>query len=146
MKPELDQEYSELQAFIDFFSTNVWGIDPSDPVHPTNAGKNILRKVGKSKALEGLRQAAHDIIESLRYETPEYISRLDISFRSANIITVSEVRHRYDTLYRRILQRGQVRNETEYYLIQGIVSDINIVTNEERMQLEKMLHDFETRA
>jgi hypothetical protein len=38
MSLEREREYSELHAYLDFYSTYVSGIDPNDPIHPTNVG------------------------------------------------------------------------------------------------------------
>ena len=65
MSPEREREYAELHAFIDFIATDVSGIDPADPIDPTNVGKRIVTEYGKSKALEGLKQAVNDTVEDL---------------------------------------------------------------------------------
>ena len=60
MSPEREREYAELHAYLDYFSTHISGIDPSDPIHPTNVGRGIVEKYGRSKALDGLKQAVND--------------------------------------------------------------------------------------
>ncbi len=81
MSPERELEYAELHGFLDFISTYVSGIDPADPVHPTNVGKAILATFGKSKALQGLKQAVNDTVEMLRGQPLDYIQRLDAELR-----------------------------------------------------------------
>ena len=147
MSPEREREYAELHAFLDFYSTNVKSIDPANPIHPTNVGKEIVQQFGKSKALEGLRQAINDTVEELSGKSAEFISRLDANLRAAGILTVSEVRRRYASSYKRIVKRGIIRTETEYYLVNGIVSDVsNFATKEERTVLQRLLHAYEQGA
>lgn len=120
LTPEREREYEELNAFLDFYATNYMGIDPADPVHPTNAGRDIVAKVGKSKALEGLRQAVNDIVEALSTCPREEISRMDGALRAAGLLTIAEVRLRHSRKLQRIVSRGHIRTDTEYYLIKGI--------------------------
>ena len=120
VSPEREREYEELNAFLDFYATNYMGIDPADPVHPTNTGRDIVAKVGKSKALEGLRQAVNDVVEALSTCPRDEILRTDEALRTAGLLTVSEVRLRHSRKLKRILAHGHIRTETEYYLIKGI--------------------------
>ncbi len=73
MSPEREREYEELHAFLDFISTHVSGIDPADPIHPTNVSKRIVAEFGKSKALEGLKQAVNDTVEGLGDKPANFI-------------------------------------------------------------------------
>ncbi len=147
MSPEREREYAELNAFLDFVSTHVSGIDPSDPIHPTNVGKRIVAEYGKSKALEGLKQAVNDTVEDLGDKPVEFLSKLDTALRESQIITFSEVRRRYAASYRRIVKRGHIETETEYYLVRGILSDFSSLASEsERSALEAMLASYESEA
>ena len=121
ISPQREQEYAELNAFLDFYSTHISKIDPADPIHPTNVGKLIVAEYGKSKALEGLRQAINDTIEDSQDLSPQAIQELDAALRSAGIISLIELRRRYSRKYKSIVRRGTIRNETEYYLIKGIL-------------------------
>ncbi len=147
MSPEREREYNQLHAFLDFVSTHVFRIDPSNPVHPTNAGKRIVAEYGKSKALEGLKQAINDTVEDLGDKPAEFLSTLDAALRESQIITFSEVRRRYAASYRRIMKRGYIETETEYYLVKGVVVDVSsLVSDSERCSLEAMLTRYESEA
>lgn len=143
MSPEKEKEFAELSAYINFFMTHVHGIEPSNPISAAIGLEEIVKKFGKSKALIGLRQATNDIIEDLSGRPAKYVEILDDALREAGIVTVSEIRRRYATSYQRILRRGSIKNETEYYLINGIVVDLtSTVTNEERANLQAILDAF----
>jgi hypothetical protein len=51
MSPEREREYEELSSYLDFYSTHVSGIDPENPMHPTDVGKRHVSEFGRSKAL-----------------------------------------------------------------------------------------------
>jgi hypothetical protein len=147
MSPEREREYGELNAFLDFIFTHVKGIDPASSIHPTNVGKRIVAEFGRSKALEGLKQAINDTVEDLSDSPPEYLARLDAALRDNALLTFSEVRRRYAASYRKVLKRGSIKTETEYYLVRGILSDFSsLATEEERLTLEAMLSRFESEA
>jgi hypothetical protein len=144
MSPERECEYNELHAYIDFYSTHVREIDPTSQAHPTNVGKRIVEEHGRSIALEGLRQAVNDTVEDLRHQPFEYIQRLDAALRQHGIVTFSEIRRRYSSSYKRLLKRGNIRNETEYYIITGILADLESgISGEERILIEQLAMEYE---
>jgi len=127
MSPERQKEYADLNAYIDCFATHVQGIDPDDPVHPTNAGKQIVADYGKSAALQGL--------------------RLNTLMREQGIVTFSEVCRRYSRLYKRVLKNGTIKSETEFHLIAGILADASPKPDsDERAKLEQLVAEFEVDA
>ena len=147
MSPEREREYAELHAFLDFYSTHIFGIDPANPIHPTNVGKKIVAEFGRSRALDGLKQAANDTIENLSGQSIEYVTQLDAALREKGILTFSEVRRRYASSYKRILKRGKIKTETEYYIIAGVLADFSsVATEEEREILSHLLAHYEQHA
>ena len=146
MSPDREREFRELSAFIDFYSSNVQKIDPANSIHPTNVLKQIADEFGRSKALEGLRQATNDVIEELSGKPTDVVS-IDSSLQSLGLVTVSELRRRYGASYKRIVKRGAIRTETEYHLINGIVVDLtSAITDTERSVLQRLLEAYEGNA
>jgi len=144
MSPEREHEYKELHAYLDFYSTHVLGIDPSSPTHPTNVGNRVVEGFSRSIALEGLKQAVNDTVEDLSHQPLEYIQLLDTALHEQGIVTFSEIRLRYSSSYKRILKRGNIKNETEYYIIAGILADLESIANEEeRSNLEQFAMQYE---
>jgi hypothetical protein len=144
MSDEREREYAELHAFFAFFSTHVTGIDPASPEHPTNVGKLIVAEYGRSKALDGLKQAVNDTVESLSGQPVQYIQSLDAVLRDRGIITISEIRRRYASSYKRIVKRGRIKNETEYYLVAGVLADFSsLASEEERSTLGRLVAQYE---
>ena len=139
-----EQELEELRGFLEFYFTQVLKVDPADSQHPASFGDEAISKHGKSTALKGLRQAVNDIAGDLSDEAPEYITALDASLHKAGQITFSEVRRRFSSSYRKIRKRGQIANETEYYLASGILADAaTSASNEEISSLEEMIEVYE---
>ncbi|MGM8227026.1 hypothetical protein ACSV5M_10610 [Cellvibrio sp. ARAG 10.3] len=144
MSPEREREYNELHAYIDFYSTHVREIDPNSQAHPTNVCKRIVKEHGRSIALEGLRQAVNDTVEDLMHQPIEYIQRLDAALHQHGLVTFSEIRRRYSSSYKKILKRGNIKNETEYYIIAGILADLeSSVGEEERVLIEQLAMQYE---
>jgi len=143
---EREHEFQELFAFVDFYATHVNRVEVTSERSMSTICADIVQQYGKSKALEGLRQAANDIIEDLSDRPVEGVVALDEALRAHGIVTASEVRRRYASSYKRIVKRGSIRNDTEYYLLNGIVVDHgNGVPDDERSVLQKLLDAYETR-
>ncbi len=121
MPPDKDSEYSELISFVSVFASYAWKIDPVDPAHPANVASHIASTMGKSKALSGARQAANDVIESLQDSTQQELAAFDAKLLEAGAVALGEMRRRYSRQYKRILKRGVIRSETEFYLVKGVL-------------------------
>lgn len=147
MSPQRKQEFRELSAYLGFYATCVWGIDPSAQTHPINTLDRIVEDFGRSRALEGLSQATNDTIEDAARFSPAELEAIDSKCRSAGIVTVSEIRRRYSASFRRIVKRGSIRNDTEYYLVNGIIIDhTNSISDDEREALQHLIDRYEMRS
>ncbi|MBV6322420.1 hypothetical protein [Duganella violaceipulchra] len=147
MTPEREREYDELLAYVSHFATVVWKVSSTAEIHPAKTIERVVEQFGKSKALAGLRQAANDTVEETNNWSREAKSTVDEAFKSAGIVTVSEITRRYSASYKRIIKRGIIRDETEYYLIHAVLIDQgNSVANDERAHLQKLTEAYEARA
>lgn len=146
MSPEREKEYEELSGYLDFFTTHVMGVDPASPSHTTATLKRIAEEHGRSGALEGLRQAANDTIQSIENKAGA-AQALDAALRGSGLVGFYEIARRYGRSFRKILKRGRVKNETEYYLVQGaLVDSANSLADEERTELARLIEEFERAA
>jgi hypothetical protein len=146
MSPEREREFADLRGYIDFYATEVLGIDPADPIHPANAGTQIAAQFGRSKALDGLRQSVIDTVEESANRPLEYVQRLDALLRERGLLTLSEIRRRYSSAYKRVLKQRALRTETEYYLVTGILTDDSAhIDSDERSLLGQMVARYEGR-
>jgi hypothetical protein len=145
--PDREREFQELLAFVSFCATHVSGVTPTSTSSIETVCAGIIEQHGKSKALEGLRQAANDVIEDLSGKRAAGVAALDEALHASGLITASEVRRRYASSYKRITKRGIIRNDTEYYLVNGIVVDRgNSISDEERATLQRLLDIYEAAA
>ena len=87
--------------------------------------------------------AINDIVEDTFHFDPAEVGKLDSALRSRGIITLSELRKRYSKDYKKIMKRGQIKNETEYYLLRNVLDDPTEKTPEERELLAKLISDYE---
>ena len=146
LSAEREREFQELFAFVDFYMTHVSKVEMTSERNMSTFCADIVRQYGKSKALDGLRQATNDIIEELSDRPIAGIAVLDEALRARGILTASEVRRRYASSYKRIVTRGSVRDDTEYYLLNGIVVDLgNGMPDDERAVLQRLLDVYEAR-
>jgi hypothetical protein len=147
MSEEKEKEFEQLSQFLEYFSTNVTGIERNDDIHPSNVLVRIVEQFGKSKALQGLKQAINDTIEDSSDFSVERVQQLDAELASKGIITLSILRKRYWGKYKAILKRGKIRNETEYYLINGVLCDTSAaVSDNERETLSSLINEYEQKA
>lgn len=147
LSPDREREFQELLAFVSFYMTHVSGVTPTPTLSIETVCAGIIEQHGKSKALEGLRQAANDVIEELSGKRAAGVAALDEALHASGLITASEVRRRYASSYKRITKRGTIRNDTEYYLINGIVVDLaSAISDEERATLQRLLDRYEVAA
>ena len=102
-----------------------------------------LEKKSMKMAFAGLRQAIHDCVEmSFRFDQAE-VEKLDSELRERGIVTLSEIRRLYSKGYAKILKRGQIKDETEYYLMCNVLHDPTAKPSEELELLEKLISTYE---
>jgi hypothetical protein len=146
MALEKQKEYEELLKFIAFFATHCKRIDTEWAFHPSTNLQVVEELFGKSKALEGARQAVNDALEEIQHVSPEYLARLDSALTEHGTVTLSELRRRYSRQYKAIFKRGEIKDETEYYLLKGILDDGNAnVNSDERSILQSLSDSYENR-
>ena len=138
-----EREFQELYAFVDFYSTHVTKPIANSP-KMADVCVDIVEKYGRSKALEGLRMATNDILEELGRIPPAQVGCLDEAFRRAGLVSLSEIRRRYSSSFKRIVKRGFIQDDTEYYLLNGVVVDqSNDIDATEQALLQRLLDTYE---
>lgn len=128
MSPEREKEFQELSQYLIFFGTAVLGIPEGHNTHPRHYLTPVPGKITKSQLLSGLRQAANDTIESTQDFTPEQVAEIDASCQRQGVLTLSEIRRRYWRRYKAIIEKRCIRNDTDYYLAVGLLSDTAAVS------------------
>ena len=143
MQTEPDLEYAKMKDFLSFYAERYLKVEGLPPEKQPIASLEALEKKSMKAALKGLRQAINDCVEmSFHFDHAE-VEKLDSELRNHDIVTLSELRRRYSKGYAKIIKRGQIKNETEYYLVRNVLDDPTEKAPEERELLEKMISDYE---
>jgi hypothetical protein len=144
MQEATDSEYAKMKAFLAFYVERYFlNLETLPPEKWPIASLEALEKKGMNRALKGLRQAINDCVErSFHFDQAE-VQSLDSELRKHDIVTLSELRRRYSKSYAKIMKRGQIKNETEYYLVRNVLFDPTEKTPEERKLLEELISDYE---
>jgi hypothetical protein len=144
-KPELD--YVSLKSFFVLFADRYLNghltiIDLPPDKRPL-AVLEALEKKSPRKAFAGLRQAINDCVEmSFNFSRAE-VERLDSELSDRGIVTLSELRRRYSKDYAKIVKRGRIANDSEFYLVQNVLNDRTEKTSEETETLAKLIGKYE---
>jgi hypothetical protein len=143
-KADFAEDYARLKDFMAFFADHYFDLEEIPLDHRPLAVLETLEKTSRSKALVGLRQAINDCVEmSLGFGQAE-VEKLDSDLRAGGMITLSELRKRYSKDYARILKRGRIANDSEFYLIQNVLNGPTEKSGKEYEKLAEIISDYET--
>ncbi|MDA8523440.1 hypothetical protein [Acidovorax sp. NCPPB 4044] len=139
-----NDDYRTLKIFIDKHFEWYAKKYPTTPAGlPSEFLEQIERK-SAANAKAGLQMAIDDIVEETAEWQPVEVADADARFLAAGTFTLSEVRRRYSKKYLQLLKCGEIRSETEYYLLKGISAGGSIEPGAaENKQIEEMLAAFE---
>src|SRR5689334_21165783 len=111
------EQYDELKQFLGFYSLNSTEIDKKLAPHVRPlALLELVEKMSRKQAQQGLRQAINDVIEHTRHLSYKEVKKIDFELIKNCTITLSELRRRFSREYNSIVKRKKINNETEYYL------------------------------
>jgi hypothetical protein len=72
-----------------------------------------------AKARDGLTMAIGDTIEQTDGWSPERVAATDEILASDGLPTLSEMRVRFSTVIKRVVNRGSIKNDIEYYAVRN---------------------------
>jgi hypothetical protein len=135
-------EYERMKAFLSFYSDRYFDLGSLPPDKTPIACLETLEKMSRKLAVTGLRQAVNDCIDrSQRFGHAE-VANLDAELSARGILTLSELRRRYSRGYAKIMKRGRINNDGEYYLIRNVLDDPTEKTQDEHGLLQKLLSAY----
>jgi hypothetical protein len=141
LSPQNAAEFEQLDGYLRFYV--VYCKRQSESVYEQSLAA-IVKEFGRSKALVGLRQAVNDTLEDLAHANAEAIELLDQALTERGLVSFSSLRRRYSAQYKRLLKRGIIRNDTEFYMASGVASDLAAdVPDNERTKLQEMVQVYE---
>jgi hypothetical protein len=125
-----------LGAYLDerFFSPiSFQAVGDFDPAERVTAGKRA-----------GFRQAVNDMLEMTQDFTAKQMADADQFVKARGALTLTEMRARRKNLVAQVLKRRKIRNETEYYMLEALVSDVSSSMNAQvRAEIGVLLRAFE---
>ncbi len=138
------EDYEKLKIFMgkffDWYKTRPY----TKPEHHPLVVMAGFEKTSPANARRGLLITINDMVEDTSDWTAEAVAEADAKFTAAGTFTLSEIRRRYSKKYLQILNRGEIRSETEYYLLKGIRDGGGIELGaSEGEKIETMLAAFE---
>jgi hypothetical protein len=143
--PKITQsEYAPLKAFFVAWEERFPPSLTLPPEHHPVAVLESFEKTSMSKARLGLGLALNDTLEDSWDFSPSAVAEIDRDFSARGIVTLSELRRRYSRQFRGVLKRGEIKNETEFYLVSGILASFTAdASDEERQKLDAMVGAYE---
>ncbi|NEU97064.1 hypothetical protein [Bradyrhizobium uaiense] len=142
--PNFNQsEYTQLKNFLSFYVQRYMPMDFLPPEKQPLAVLEAMEKTSPRMAFQGLRHAINDCVERSSRFDPAEVANLDAELANRRIITLSELRRRYSRGYAKVLKRGRIKNDTEFYLLQNVINDPTEKSPEERELLAKLISDYE---
>ena len=144
------REYEALKRFFVHWSTHVsptsyFTLD--EPGHPVNALTRIERELSFSQAFSGLRQAVNDCLEHAEDWSGDKIRQADVSLGQIGAPTLSELLVSRSKMFKQIVRRQKILNDTEYYLVSAALADTDSDRPaEETDLLGALLAAYEARA
>lgn len=133
-------DYEPLKAFF------VWAtkhILPTSSLPPDQHPEAVLAGFeveSMAKARVGLAMAIGDIIEMTENFSTAQVAAIDATLEAEGIVTLSAVRARFWSRIRRVLKRGTIRGERDYYAVRNVVEAL---PEEEQGKAWQMLATFE---
>jgi hypothetical protein len=140
-------EYQELKSFLGFFSERFFNTAGLAPERRPLSLVESMESKAPARAAEGLRMAINDCLEMSSRWKPDRVRALDAELRQHKLVTLSELRRRYSRDYARVVKRGRINSEVEYYMAKGILDGGALdLKDNERHLLATMLQQYEQRA
>jgi hypothetical protein len=139
-----EDDYQPLKAFF------AWAVEHllkmpatmSSADHPVAALERTEAE-SKARARQGLAMAVGDIVEDCDRLSADQVQTIDAALEAAGILTLSQVRARFWTRVRRVLKRGTIRSELDYYAVRNVVEAL---PEGEQGPAWEMLAAFEEKA
>ncbi|WP_267388622.1 hypothetical protein [Sphingomonas sp. GC_Shp_3] len=114
-------EYARLRSW---FSHMVPKVFPSDLLTPDTHPVAVLDRMAvktPAKARSGLGMAISDVVEFTSDWPATKVAACDNEFSQFGLPTLSEVRARFSKLVQRVVRRGHIKSDDEFYALRNAV-------------------------
>ncbi len=138
-----EPSYDSLRRFFLYYFDRFLANAMPNSAASASVDLSKLEQTNHKQAAAGLKQAINDIVESSQHLPESDVRELDLELKRLGIVTLSEVRRRYSKSYRKVLKRGRILSETEYYLVRNVIIDHAAKEDSEMERLEMMIAVYE---
>ncbi len=107
------QDYDRMRAWMAILAPEIF---PNSEAVQTLDG---IAAKSQATARKGLAMAVGDIIEMTSDWPKERVDAVEHRLRDEDLPTLSEIRARFSKDVERIVRRGHIRNEVEYYAVRN---------------------------
>lgn len=141
-------KYTKVKREL-FVQTFLEEVDPlyiegTTPDHQRIASLNNIRSENKETVDAFFKELSDEILTCTADWSTEQVAHADDVLSGKGAPTLSFVRLEQTKRIQKILERGRIRNEDEYYFVRGIVDDSGLDPALELfVQLDELLLEFE---
>jgi hypothetical protein len=134
-------EYRELRAWLaHFIERTMPGFSSLGADVSPIAVLDRLAARSPAKARQGLAMAINDMVETSAEWPQSEVESFDQDMRDAGLFTLSEVRLRFSAQVKKVMRRGSIRTEGEFYAIRNAV---DIAPEQDKPGLWRLIDDYE---
>jgi hypothetical protein len=123
ISPQREAEYNELKRVLLLLYAH-WGNKKF-----SSSMENIMNhneaKFGKSRALAGLKEAINETLDGLYAFTKDELAEIDRYLKSHHAPTLTELYARKGNHFAKILRRGRIKDDVEYYMLNERLNDVD---------------------
>ncbi len=146
---EEQREYNELKRFLMTLAT-FRDKQLGSPVSMVASFEGVFAGVrrGRVVPLSALRQAAHDMVAWSRHLPESIVRDADAYLKGRGSVTLTMMAHRLDGVVPKLLKRGRIRTDEEFYIITEPLSDVSSqgLKGDARLKAERMVGVYESKS
>lgn len=136
-------EYEREKRFMELYFDHVMKARFDSGKNPLVVLEGFERE-SMAKARKSLSLALNDVLEDTMDWQLELVRKFDALLVDSGAATLSELRVKRSSKYQKVLKRGMIKGDVEYYFIKGIVDGAQeYVAANELERLSIMLVEFE---
>ncbi|WP_338770361.1 hypothetical protein [Massilia sp. METH4] len=142
------EDYSTDRRVLAWFCDEIFH-ERFAKLSPQSHPMHVLESIEASSpaaARKALRMTLADFTEQSYDWPPDFVRLVDERLRGAGLPTLSELRYRLGKRMRKVLKRGVIDTEDDYYMLAGLASDRSAsMTEADHALLARLLADYENR-
>jgi hypothetical protein len=114
---------------------------------PVNSILKIEKELGINEAYKSVKMGINDILDWTKYLPNNEVIEIDEMLKSKKIETLTQLRDKNFKKIKKIIQKKEITNEIDYYLLINILNDENYFTMNEnyRERINILISSFEAR-